>query len=126
ANHTPTANAGPDQTVTATAAGSAQVRLDGSASRDPDGDPLTFTWTGDFGMAGGAVVTPTLGVGTHTVVLTVQDGRGGSASDSVIITVSAPPPACVVCAGIPGPSGPPGPEGPAGATGAQGPAAAKG
>ena len=40
-NRQPTANAGPDQVWSAT--GTAQ--LDGSASHDPDADPLTYRWS---------------------------------------------------------------------------------
>jgi hypothetical protein len=39
-NRPPVAKVGPDQTVDA----GARVTLDGSRSRDPDGDPLTFSW----------------------------------------------------------------------------------
>src|SRR5262249_57128297 len=39
-NSPPVANAGPNQTVVA----STTVHLDGSQSRDVDGDPLTFRW----------------------------------------------------------------------------------
>ena len=40
-NHPPLAHAGPDQTRNA----GATVQLDGTASTDPDSDPLTFTWS---------------------------------------------------------------------------------
>lgn len=39
-NHPPAANAGADQTVN----GGSLVTLDGSASFDPDSDPLTYSW----------------------------------------------------------------------------------
>ena len=40
-NTPPSANAGPDQNVTA----GELVQLDGTASSDPDGDQLTFSWS---------------------------------------------------------------------------------
>lgn len=99
-NHPPVANAGPDQTVKA----GTTVQLDGTASRDPDSDPLTFTWSALSGPAvqlsdvhsptpsftGPQVMSPT----PLTFQLLVEDGLGGTARAEVRITllpVDAPP-----------------------------------
>jgi PKD repeat protein len=73
------------------------VNFDGSSSSDPGNDPLTYTW--DFGDGTPPVVTanPTTshsyanGPATYNVILTVTDGDGGTASDSLQVTVNAPP-----------------------------------
>jgi hypothetical protein len=89
-NVAPTANAGPDQRV----ALGGTVTLDGSASSDPNGDPLTYHWV----QTGGEAVTFTpdqmvtsftapSNAATLTFALTVSDPGGLSASDSVVITV---------------------------------------
>jgi hypothetical protein len=88
-NRPPTANAGPDQTVNAASNGTAAVSLDGSASSDPDGDSLTFTWAGPFGAVSGAHPQVTVPAGVSVLQLTVDDGKGGSASANVTITVNA-------------------------------------
>ena len=85
-NRAPIANAGPDQTVEATSPAGAAVTLDGSASTDPDGNAITWTWTGSFGTATGAKPTISLPVGQHTLTLTVSDGKL-SATDTVVIRV---------------------------------------
>lgn len=86
-NLPPAAEAGADQVVSAGEDCAGRVSLDGSASSDPDGDPLAFTWTGSFGTAQGAIVTVPLPLGSHTVSLTVGDGRGGTAADTVEVAV---------------------------------------
>jgi parallel beta-helix repeat protein len=84
----PLANAGPDQTVICDHSCQAVVTLDGRGSSDGDGDTLTFTWTGPFGTVTGATPTVTLAKGRHEITLTVDDGNGGIASDTVVITVN--------------------------------------
>lgn len=87
-NRPPIANAGQPRTVNATSPAGANVVLDGSASSDPDGDALTYNWTGLFGTASGTKPTVTLPLGTHVITLTVADGRGGSATATVTIVVA--------------------------------------
>jgi len=87
-NQPPVADAGVDQSVDCTGASSASVTLDGSLSSDPDGDSLSYTWSGPFGTVMGvspAVIMP-LGV-NQAVTLTVDDGNGHTVTDEVLITV---------------------------------------
>lgn len=87
-NRPPVADAGPDQRVSANSSCQGEVTLEGTGSTDPDNDTLTYTWSGPFGTATGA--TPTvkhLALGTHTITLTVDDGKGGTATDTVAVTV---------------------------------------
>jgi serine protease len=90
-NQAPVADAGADQCVSCTAPGATQVTLDGAGSSDPDGDTLTYSWTGSFPEGSGTVtgVSPsvTLPLGKHTITLTVDDGNGGTASDTVTVFV---------------------------------------
>ncbi len=93
ANSAPVADAGPDQTVECSGPSGTEVTLDSPGSTDPDGDSLTFTWTGPFGTLTGQMVYPYLPLGTHTITISVDDGRGNSDSDTVDVTVmdSMPP-----------------------------------
>jgi hypothetical protein len=86
-NQPPVANAGPDQTFSVGAGCTASVIFNGTGSSDPDGDTLSYTWTGPFGTATGPTPTVSLSLGTHTVTLVVDDGKGGTSSDTVSITV---------------------------------------
>jgi hypothetical protein len=101
-NQPPVASAGADQTAPADGSCRAIVALEGGASSDPDGDPLTFTWTGPFGTLSGATASVSLPTGTHLITLTVEDGRGGSSSDTLVVTVvDATPPAIQSAAATP-------------------------
>jgi hypothetical protein len=95
-NFASNANAATDQTVKV---GSAVV-LDGRQSYDLNDayDTLLFEWTQTSGptstLAGGATDSPSFTpsqAGDYTFGLTVRDGNGTSASDSVVIGVEAEP-----------------------------------
>lgn len=90
ANRPPIARAGADQTNECTASTGTAVTLDGSASSDPDGDPLTFEWRDSNNNIVGttAIVKLSLGLGPHTFTLTVSDNFGGSSTDAVNVTVA--------------------------------------
>lgn len=91
-NYAPIANAGPDQTMVCAGSSGTAVTLDASASSDPEGAPLTYTWTWDGGSAEGVNPTITLPSGTTEIILSVSDGKA-TATDTVNITVQdATPP----------------------------------
>jgi hypothetical protein len=87
ANQSPIANAGPNQVLEATSPAGATALLSAAASSDPDGDPLSFTWTGPFGTLAGISISPTLPLGTTKVMLAVNDGHGNISNAGVNITV---------------------------------------
>ena len=92
ANQAPVAHAGEDQTVTT----GSVVQLDGSASSDPDGDPLTYTWSITSKPAGStaALSDPVAGnpsftadmEGTYVLRLIVNDGDLDSVPDTIAVT----------------------------------------
>jgi hypothetical protein len=104
-NHDPVADAGTDQTRNE----SSSVMLDGSASRDPDCDALSYAWVQ---VAGPAVLltgadtawpsftAPAVGPGGAVLVfrLCVDDGYSGVNCDDVRINVqdTNSPPDCIV------------------------------
>ncbi|MFZ2873287.1 MAG: PKD domain-containing protein [Phycisphaerales bacterium] len=96
-NRLPVANAGSDITVTdLDSSGAEIVPVSAAASSDPDGVITTYTWTlGPTTLASGPspIANLSLPVGDHTVTLTVTDNLGGSASDTLLISV-LPPAGC--------------------------------
>jgi chitodextrinase len=92
-NIPPIAEAGPDQTITAPAN---SVILNGSASYDPDGTIVSYSWVLVSGLgsviisnsnqviAGVSGLTP----GSYTFQLTVTDNSGATSNDSVTVTVN--------------------------------------
>ncbi|MBI5206045.1 MAG: VCBS repeat-containing protein [Nitrospirae bacterium] len=106
-NKPPLANAGTDQTASCYGANGAAVTLDGSGSSDPDNDALTYTWTGIFGTATGVNPQVQIPLGTYTVTLKVDDGKGGAAEDTVVITVqdTVPPSTSAAITGTSGNNG---------------------
>jgi len=90
-NLPPIADAGQDPTVNE----GSTVSLTGAGSSDPDGDELTYHWKKVSSGSGITLSTPdemntdatTSENGSYTLRLTVSDGKGGEASDEVVITV---------------------------------------
>lgn len=79
----PSANAGPDQTVDCAGPGGVLVTLDGSASVGAK----NFSWAGPFVTVTGVNPSVMIPFGTHTITLTVDDGMGKIATDTVVIDV---------------------------------------
>jgi hypothetical protein len=86
-NNPPIAEAGNDTVIIALPSCLTSVALNGSASHDPDGDTLTYLWTGPFGTATGVMVAVSLFPDTARIILIVSDGKGGSGMDSMTIIV---------------------------------------
>jgi hypothetical protein len=106
-NWPPTANAGPDQTVYADAACMSSVTLEGSGSSDPDGDSLTYSWTGSFGAVSGMNPRISLGFGVHTITLTVSDGIGNDTDTLAVTVTDTTPPTITNVSASPSVLGPP-------------------
>ncbi len=93
-DNAPVANAGQDQESDPTV-----VELDGSGSFDPNGDPLSYTWSQvegtDVTLSDMHAMRPTFlerRSGQYGFQLIVNDGRAGSYPDEVLITIRNVPP----------------------------------
>ena len=92
-NTPPTANAGPDQTITLP---TSTVTLAGSGN-DPDGSITAYLWTKIAGPTAGTITSPTtagttvtgLAAGVYRFELRVTDNAGAFGRDTVQITVNA-------------------------------------
>ena len=128
ANNPPTVSAGFDQVIEAAGPGLVPFTLSASAV-DPDGNPVTFGWSGPV-SGSGAVLTGGLALpgapgksAVYTFTVTGDDGHGGQATDDVTVTVRdttgpvlAGVPSGVVTAAATSPSGAVVPYGPVTAT----------
>ncbi len=100
-NAAPAAEAGPDLIAECAGPDGAGVTLDGSASSDPDGDALSYRWTGAFGEATGPRPKVTLPLGASIVTLVVDDGQVSSAPDTVRVEVRDTLPPSITIAATP-------------------------
>lgn len=93
-NGAPTANAGPDQSVSA----GSSVQLNGGNSTDPEDDALNFTWQFTSRPSGStAVLSSTFSptprftadlAGSYVISLVVDDGTLSSSPDSVTVAAT--------------------------------------
>ncbi|MFN0302675.1 MAG: PKD domain-containing protein [Burkholderiales bacterium] len=97
-NGTPSADAGPEQLLVMTGS---TVQLNGSNSSDPDGDPLTYSWTlvrpqgSTAQLVGPDSATPNFRAdvnGTYIATLQVTDLFGATSGDEVTIGFDNLPP----------------------------------
>ena len=91
-NRAPRVDAGPDQTFEYTAQFDEEAPSAVALGVDPDAHALTYTWrdaNGNIVPQAYQQYLPFEGYahGTHTFTVTAEDGRGGSATDSVQITI---------------------------------------
>ncbi len=83
-NGVPVAIAGPNQTVDC----QTSVVLDGSASSDPENDPLSYSWAeGNTVLGTNSTLTVSFALGVHVVTLTVTDPCDASSQTNVTVTV---------------------------------------
>jgi len=86
-NRAPIADAGGDLAVECAGPAGTEVTLDAAGSSDPDGDDLSYRWTGPFGTIDGPRPTVTLPLGVSTITLVVSDGQSESVPDVIVVEV---------------------------------------
>jgi hypothetical protein len=93
ANRPPVADAGPNQTSMRY-----PMQLNGSASYDPDGDPITYSWRVSGAKPASIVgantatpsVTPQQGYGDYIFELTVTDDKGARSTATTTVNYIDP------------------------------------
>jgi len=90
-NHIPISDAGPDREAYAWIDGIAELTLDGTASFDNDGQPLTYYWSWIVDGSNFTATEPNIAielpVGEYAIELVVNDGIDDSEPDEVIVMV---------------------------------------
>lgn len=88
-NVPPQALAGEDVRKECTHPGNHDVPLNGSGADENPADTLTFEWKNSSGSVIGTTpsIVASLPRGVHMLTLTVRDGHGGEATDTVTVTI---------------------------------------
>jgi hypothetical protein len=84
----PVTDAGDDRSLMKDHPLGGDIVLDGTASNDPDSDPLIYQWYGPFVTTSGSMPSVDIPEGTYTVSLIVDDGTTRSGVDTAAITIT--------------------------------------
>lgn len=84
-------------TVSSTVQVGSTITLTAANGSDPDGDAITYSWSASGGSLSGTAGTPVTWtapgtIGQITITLTASDGKGGTASKDLVLTVSSSAP----------------------------------
>ncbi|MFP4089544.1 MAG: tandem-95 repeat protein, partial [Cyclobacteriaceae bacterium] len=90
-NAPPTANAGPDQTITDADGDTFEnVIINASSSSDPDGSIVSYLWSWNDNTSTQQRDTISLALGPHQIVLTVTDDDNAIDRDTLLINIVEP------------------------------------